>query len=1180
MSSNTETRNPPVGRQTIPAAGGLNLVVEKRAEASRVDLLLRLSGGKKCVLHWGVCSLNDRRWHSLPESLWPEGTSSAGPNAMQTPFKPNNGESRIAMALSPDAGQNRVEFVLFFPDEQRWDNNQHRNYHIDFSAPGATGSSPRDFLHSQLPEQELIFDRTFDLVDGTQLAAGVTKSEGRYDVLLVANLAEPLVLHWAVAHRSPNEWSLAPESWRPHGTVASDPNTVETRFESRDGFRQLRLVIPEAETPTGIQFVLKQGANGRWVKYQQGNFFVPVQGSQTKWNGQHAEVLGQLGERIVQAEKGSGSWTLMHRFNLCYDLVGQAQDDPEALALLFVWLRFSAIRQLTWQRNYNTKPRELAHAQDRLGDRLAELYPQKPQGRPFLRLMLATIGRGGDGQRIRDEILQIMHRHHVKEVSGHFLEEWHQKLHNNTTADDVVICQAYLEFLRSNGDHQRFYEVLQKGGVTRQRLETFERPIRSEPSFVGHLKDALIHDFENFLKILNAVHSSTDLETAIQSARNRLDNETQALLWHVWNHRNDSGDDLSPLVERITEARRRLSHLLNQPGQVRSVLYLDLALEQLVRVVVERNLHRGLDLAALVDLLCRVMENVTFSQENLELDACRRQWARLINEPPEPRSSPAWALHAKSLLDRSGRALSDWTDHVYQTLQPKAEALGHEFNAESWTITLFSEEVVRGSSLGFALSMLLHQAERALRTAANLGVWQIISQGQGTGRVEVVEALRTVQGKHSNEPLVIIADKVNGDEELPEQVVAVLAPDVTDLVSHVAVRARNAHVLFAACSDPDLLAQLKLLKGRFVHAEATPGGDVTYREVTATELRPLADSKHERPVLQSRPKWTQYIVTEDFFDEKVVGAKSCSQARLRGKLPDWVRQPASIALPFGTFEHVLECDENEPVASAYDKLTKLLRAGVNPELLESLRKSIQSLRAPDALRDAFADASARAKLGATADWESAWRCIREVWASKWNERAVLSRRRMRIPDEDLYMAVLIQSVVEADYAFVIHTVNPSIGDADELYAEIVRGLGETLVRNFPGRALGFAYNKRTEQLRLVSYPSKSVGLFGGGLIFRSDSNGEDLAGYAGAGLYDSVVWPPPRKELLDYSNEPLIWNAEFRSATLTAIAKLGIEVEKALGSPQDIEGAVRKGEHFIVQSRPQVGLGQGRSKSQ
>jgi len=42
-------------------------------------------------------------------------------------------------------------------------------------------------------------------------------------------------------------------------------------------------------------------------------------------------------------------------------------------------------------------------------------------------------------QRIRDEILDIQR---ANNCMGGFMEQWHQKLHNNTTPDDVPICQA------------------------------------------------------------------------------------------------------------------------------------------------------------------------------------------------------------------------------------------------------------------------------------------------------------------------------------------------------------------------------------------------------------------------------------------------------------------------------------------------------------------------------------------------------------------------------------------------------------------------------------------------------------------------------------------------------------------------------------------------------------------
>ena len=179
---------------------------------------------------------------------------------------------------------------------------------------------------------------------------------------------------------------------------------------------------------------------------------------------------------------------------------------------------------------------------------------------------------------------------------------------------------------------------------------------------------------------------------------------------------------------------------------------------------------------------------------------------------------------------------------------------------------------------------------------------------------------------------------------------------------------------------------------------------------------------------------------------------------------------------------------------------------------------------------------------------------------------------MNIPHRDLFMAVLVQEIVRAEYSFVIHTVNPSTGNRNEVYAEVVRGLGEALVANYPGRALSFTCGKQGQKPKLLSFPSKSVGLFGGGIIFRSDSNGEDLLHYAGAGLYDSHMLPAPRKAHVDYGSDLLFWDDRFRMDLLVSISNIGLEVEKAIGSPQDIEGAFGDNRYYVLQTRPQVGL--------
>lgn len=199
-------------------------------------------------------------------------------------------------------------------------------------------------------------------------------------------------------------------------------------------------------------------------------------------------------------------------------------------------------------------------------------------------------------------------------------------------------------------------------------------------------------------------------------------------------------------------------------------------------------------------------------------------------------------------------------------------------------------------------------------------------------------------------------------------------------------------------------------------------------------------------------------------------------------------------------------------------------------------------------------------------------CIKQVWASKWNERAYLSRRSNGIPHEALLMAVLVQEVVEAEYSFVIHTANPVTGSRDEIYAEVVLGLGEALVGNYPGKALSFTCRKGRDEPRVLAFPSKSVGLFGGGLIFRSDSNGEDLMGFAGAGLYDSFITPAPERRPLDYTASRLIDDGTFRRSLLIKLAAIGKAVEQAAGYPQDIEGAYAHGRFHVVQTRPQVGL--------
>lgn len=48
------------------------------------------------------------------------------------------------------------------------------------------------------------------------------------------------------------------------------------------------------------------------------------------------------------------------------------------------------------------------------------------------------------------------------------------------------------------------------------------------------------------------------------------------------------------------------------------------------------------------------------------------------------------------------------------------------------------------------------------------------------------------------------------------------------------------------------------------------------------------------------------------------------------------------------------------------------------------------------------------------------------------------------------MSVLVQRIIPAEEAFVIHTTNPLNNSQDQVYVEACDGLGEALVSDFAG----------------------------------------------------------------------------------------------------------------------------------
>eukprot|EP00899_Mesostigma_viride_P027488 jgi/Mesvir1/7924/Mv11848-RA.3 len=1057
--------------------------------------------------------------------------------------------------------------------------------------PAAHGKRVWKKIFKMAGDGELLVEITTLEIDDPEATTAKRQIIKSRQVVLTTDVTTPLVLHWGVARNDPGEWVLAPAPVRPKDTKQVSPASVETPFfqfegcfgDSDECVLLQRVVIHMEDDCVGelmaMHFVVRKADNSYWYKDEANgwqNFNIQF------GRGKVEDEADDLMDTIVRAETTGSWWTLMHRYNLCAQLLDGAlasKDAHKQVAKLFVWLRFSAIRQLTWQRNYNTKPRELSASQNNLTAKFTQVFMERPDMRDAMRLMLTTLGRGGeggDGQAIRDEILNIMHRNDIKEVKGLFLEEWHQKLHNNTTPDDITICEAYLAYLRANGDLSKYWGVLKEGGIDRQRLEGFERPIVDEPILWPEKTNNLIRDFENYLRILKKVHAGADLDDCVAVLKDRLSDGAKRAISFVTAKKADA--NVMPLMEGIVEARQELRAMGMLTSRdlrfVRDLLYLDNALEDLARRTVERATDGTKDLATQMVLAGLVLENLCLStfHENKELVLCLMDWRRIV---ASTNNMQDWPLLAKAVVDRLRYVLSTQSDDANVYYQRPAEVIGAKCGCAQWTVSVFAEEVIRGGP-GFSLSLLLSRLDPLLRQVADMGNWQVISPQAASGYVKHVTSLQSVQNARYDRPTVLVADRVSGGEEIPYGAVAVLTGSTVDVLSHAAVRARNSSVLFATCYDANVLQSLRAMEGGICTLKVGSGENILFEKsdsVQSTSVEVQKDSQGSKLSMKA-PAWSgRYAVPLEEFTPGVVGAKSKNTRALReslvsGGIPDWIKLPISTAVPFGSFEQVMADPVNEEERGV---LTSLI-AGIDESSEESLERTLKEVRdfvmtvnAPPALVAELQAGMKKAGMDVP-EGERFAKCftaLKGVWASKWNSRAYVSVRNVGLDHAQLRMSVLVQRIIPADYAFVIHTTHPATGDKNEIYAEVVKGLGETLVGNYPGRALSFVARKDALDSPVVKgYPSKSVGLFvKDTYIFRSDSNGEDLEGYAGAGLYESIPVDEPWEDVVNYGDTPLVWDKGFQRDVLSRIAKVGAAVEKALGGvAQDIEGVVKDGQ--------------------
>ncbi len=169
--------------------------------------------------------------------------------------------------------------------------------------------------------------------------------------------------------------------------------------------------------------------------------------------------------------------------------------------------------------------------------------------------------------------------------------------------------------------------------------------------------------------------------------------------------------------------------------------------------------------------------------------------------------------------------------------------------------------------------------------------------------------------------------------------------------------------------------------------------------------------------------------------------------------------------------------------------------------------------------------------------------VRSCWGSLYSVESISYRRRRNMTEQDIAMAVVVQSMTDARTAGVMFTRSPLTGDRSVLSIEGSWGLGSAVVGGevTPDR---WVVGKITGEISVREIATKLV-----------------RHAAAAAGGTESV---PVAEEL---QAAPCMSDAELQ--TLGAI---GRRVERHYGRPQDIEWAVDRlsGEILLLQSRPET----------
>ncbi len=168
--------------------------------------------------------------------------------------------------------------------------------------------------------------------------------------------------------------------------------------------------------------------------------------------------------------------------------------------------------------------------------------------------------------------------------------------------------------------------------------------------------------------------------------------------------------------------------------------------------------------------------------------------------------------------------------------------------------------------------------------------------------------------------------------------------------------------------------------------------------------------------------------------------------------------------------------------------------------------------------------------------------IKKCWASLFTPRAIYYRFEKNFHKQRVFVAVVIQKMIQSEVSGIAFTVNPVTKDRDQMVIEAGWGLGEAIVG---GKITPDTYVIHKHKNGRFDVLDKNI----------SEQEIMITRGANGGVIEKRVPEAKRAKQKLD-------------DALILEVAKTCARIEKHYGYPQDIEWAVEKNVLYVTQSRP------------